>query len=111
LARKADHVLVDAPCSSIGTLARRPWLKWSLTPEKVHAFSMLQSQILARQAQWVKPGGQLVYATCSWLYQENRAVVDKFLGAHSDFSLKRDFQAEDELEESNGFYGAYFVRA
>lgn len=85
LAGKIDRVLVDAPCSGLGTLRRSPDLKWRQTPESVAAQAELQQRILASAARLVKPGGRLVYATCSLLPQENEAVAEAFSAGHPDF--------------------------
>ncbi len=85
LAGKADRVLVDAPCSGLGTLRRNPDLKWRQSPESVAELCDKQAAILAAAARLVKPGGRLVYATCSLLTEENDAVVDAFLAGHPDF--------------------------
>ncbi|MDI3509607.1 MAG: rRNA (cytosine967-C5)-methyltransferase [Betaproteobacteria bacterium] len=87
LAGKMDRVLVDAPCSGLGTLRRSPDLKWRQTPETVAAQAELQGRILASAARLVKPGGRLVYATCSLLPQENEAVAEAFTREHPDFEV------------------------
>lgn len=87
LAGKLDRVLVDAPCSGLGTLRRSPDLKWRQTPESVAAQAELQQRILASAARLVKPGGRLVYATCSLLMQENEQVAEAFSAGHSDFEI------------------------
>ena len=78
LAGKIDRVLVDAPCSGLGTLRRSPDLKWRQTPETVARFALGQAAILAGAARLTKPGGRLVYATCSLLRQENEAIAEAF---------------------------------
>lgn len=85
LAGKIDRVLVDAPCSGLGTLRRSPDLKWRQTPQTVAAQAVLQQAILASAARLLKPGGRLVYATCSLLRDENEAVAEAFTAAHPDF--------------------------
>lgn len=87
LAGKIDRVLVDAPCSGLGTLRRSPDLKWRQTPETVAAQARLQLAILTSAARLLKPGGRLVYATCSLLMEENEAVAEAFAQAHPDFSV------------------------
>lgn len=87
LAGKLDRVLVDAPCSGLGTLRRNPDLKWRQTPAAVAELNDKQASILAAAATLVRPGGRLVYATCSLLAEENDQVVDAFLAAHPDFEL------------------------
>ncbi len=86
LAGKLDRVLVDAPCSGLGTLRRNPDLKWRQTPESVAELTSKQASILNSAAALVKSGGRLVYATCSLLEEENEAVVSAFLAAHPEFS-------------------------
>ena len=83
LAGKIDRVLVDAPCSGLGTLRRNPDLKWRQSPAAVTEMSVRQAAILASAARLVKPGGRLVYATCSLLQQENEAVAQAFTAAHA----------------------------
>lgn len=82
---KMDRVLVDAPCSGLGTLRRSPDLKWRQPQAAVAGFAVQQGQILARAARLLRPGGRLVYATCSLLEQENEAVAAAFGAAHPDF--------------------------
>lgn len=82
-----DGVLVDAPCSCSGTWRRNPDARWSTDEQEIHEISKLQSEILTNAATGVKPGGTLVYATCSICELENTAVVEKFLVENSDFSL------------------------
>ena len=94
LAGKIDRVLVDAPCSGLGTLRRNPDLKWRQTPESVRELTLKQSSILTSAARLVKPGGVLLYATCSVLPEENEGVVTAFLEAHPEFALR---SARDEL--------------
>ncbi|AVP57146.1 RsmB/NOP family class I SAM-dependent RNA methyltransferase [Pulveribacter suum] len=86
LAGKMDRVLVDAPCSGLGTLRRSPDLKWRQTPAAVAELTRLQAAILASAARLVKPGGRLVYATCSLLPDENEAIAEAFGQAHADFA-------------------------
>jgi 16S rRNA (cytosine967-C5)-methyltransferase len=88
LAGKMDRVLVDAPCSGLGTLRRNPDLKWRQTPESVLELTTKQAAILASAARMVKSGGRLVYATCSLLPEENEAIVEGFLAGHPEFRLK-----------------------
>ena len=80
-----DGVLVDAPCSGSGTWRRSPHLKWTTTPAQIVEKARLQQTLLDKFAGYVRPGGRLVYATCSLSPQENARVVDAFLSAHSEF--------------------------
>ncbi|MDT8992347.1 RsmB/NOP family class I SAM-dependent RNA methyltransferase [Curvibacter sp. APW13] len=87
LAGKIDRVLVDAPCTGMGTLRRNPDLKWRQTLKGVEEMAELQGKILQSAARMVKSGGRLVYATCSVLPQENEAIAEAFSAANSDFVL------------------------
>jgi 16S rRNA (cytosine967-C5)-methyltransferase len=86
LKSKGDIVLIDAPCSGSGTIRRNPWFKWTISEKLVARYSGIQQKILSFNAQFVKPGGKLVYATCSFFRQENDDVVNAFLGAHPGFT-------------------------
>lgn len=88
LAGKIDRVLVDAPCSGLGTLRRNPDLKWRQSPQAVAELNQKQAAILASASRLVKPGGRLVYATCSFIRSENQDIVEGFLATHPDFILK-----------------------
>jgi 16S rRNA (cytosine967-C5)-methyltransferase len=86
LAGKFDRVLVDAPCSGLGTLRRNPELKWRQTTKDVAHLAAKQFAILEAAGRLVKPGGRLVYATCSVLAEENANVVARYLAATPDFA-------------------------
>jgi 16S rRNA (cytosine967-C5)-methyltransferase len=106
LAGKIDRVLVDAPCSGLGTLRRNPDVKWRQTPESLVELNAKQTSILAGAARLVKPGGRLVYATCSLLDEENDAIVEQFLAQHQDFELvpMNEVLAEQKIElEMQGY--------
>jgi len=85
LAGKLDRVLVDAPCSGFGTLRRNPELKWRYDEKAVSELAAKQGRILAAAGRLVKPGGRLVYATCSILQEENESVAAAFLAEHREF--------------------------
>ncbi|MBL0121330.1 MAG: RsmB/NOP family class I SAM-dependent RNA methyltransferase [Betaproteobacteria bacterium] len=87
LAGKIDRVLVDAPCTGLGTLRRNPDLKWRQTDQGVKELNVKQAAILKSASRLVKPGGRLVYATCSFLPDENEHIVTEFLTSHPDFKL------------------------
>ena len=87
LAGKIDRVLVDAPCSGLGTLRRNPELKWRQSPKDIDELVVKQRAILASAARLVKPGGRLVYATCSILPDENEAIVSAFLASAGGFRV------------------------
>jgi 16S rRNA (cytosine967-C5)-methyltransferase len=85
LAGKIDRVLVDAPCSGLGTLRRNPDLKWRQSPRSVEELGAKQAAILRAAAGLLKPGGRLVYATCSLLQEENEDIVSAFLAERAGF--------------------------
>jgi 16S rRNA (cytosine967-C5)-methyltransferase len=87
LAGKIDRVLVDAPCSGLGTLRRNPDLKWRQTPQGIEELQEKQYSILTAAAKLLKPGGRLVYATCSILQQENQEIIEAFLKENPHFEL------------------------
>jgi 16S rRNA (cytosine967-C5)-methyltransferase len=94
LAGKIDRVLIDAPCSGLGTLRRNPDLKWRQSPKSVAELQAKQAAILAGAARLLKPGGRLVYATCSLLAAENEFVADTFTAERdADFRLLPVVQA------------------
>lgn len=123
---KFDRVLVDAPCSGFGTLRRNPDLKWRHGAAAIGELAAKQRHILAAAARLVKPGGRLVYATCSILQEENEAVVDDFLRTRGEFgplSCKELLAAQripldtgerlrllPHLHGTDGFYAAAFVK-
>jgi len=127
LAGKAQRVLVDAPCSGIGTLRRNPDLKWRQHPEALAELGQLQERILNSAARCVAPGGRLVYATCSLLSEENEVQAERFLASHPDFerldaaeilgarceTLKLEgpyVQLRPDVHGTDGFFAAVFER-
>ena len=86
--RRFDIVLVDAPCSGLGTVRRMPMAKWRITPDTLDRHARKQRQVLEQYAPLVVKGGVLVYATCSIMPEENESVVHGFLSKHSEFSLE-----------------------
>lgn len=85
---KADRVLVDAPCSALGTIRRNPDVKWRRKPEDIRDLAALQGELLKRTARCLKPGGVLVYCTCTTEPEENLGVVGAFLEDHPEFELE-----------------------
>ena len=98
---KMDRVLVDAPCTGLGTLRRNPDLKWRQTPEAVAELKVKQAAILASAARLLKPGGRLVYATCSLLPAENEEIAQAFSAAHPNFKplLVKDLLTDFEVSQ------------
>lgn len=113
LEESADAVLLDVPCSGLGVLRRNPDAKWRLTPEEIARLQQLQSELLMSYSRMVKPGGRLVYATCSILPSENQAQVQKFLKSEkgAGWVLVRDFHHRPDVDGFDGFYAALLTRA
>ena len=107
LHQSADALLIDAPCTGVGVLKRNPDAKWKLTPEFLIAITQTQSEILKDYSSMVKPGGTLVYATCSILPQENQEQIKAFLKSDEgqDFSL----EAQETLLPSVTGYDGFFM--
>ncbi len=125
-----DRVLIDAPCSGMGTVRRNPMLKWQLTPKLLEKYNAKQYRILEQYADYVASDGVLLYSTCSILPQENEKIIAKFLKNHRDFSplalkpafdnynielpgLKDDdfqYQLLPSVIGSDGFYFAKLIR-
>ncbi len=112
LNKKADLVLVDAPCSGLGTLRRNPAIKWHLNPEKINKLCTLQASLLIKNAQLVKPNGTLIYATCSILPQENSNQIHQFLASPlgSQFNLEKETTFFTHTSFYDGFFIARMVR-
>lgn len=104
----ADRVLIDAPCSGLGVLSRNPDAKWKLQPEFLETIKMTQEQILNQYSRIVKPGGKMVYATCSVLPSENEVQVQKFLSTEEGkpFKLSKEQKILSSETGYDGFYMA-----
>lgn len=116
LAGKIDRVIVDAPCTGLGTLRRNPDLKWRQSPEAVAELAAKQAAILRSAARLLKPGGRLVYATCSVLPAENEAIAQGFTAELPEFrpvpvaGILRDAKVEAQGLTSGGEHGEEFLR-
>ncbi|MFM7339170.1 MAG: RsmB/NOP family class I SAM-dependent RNA methyltransferase, partial [Bacteroidota bacterium] len=86
-AQTCDGVLVDAPCTGMGTVRRSPNIKWNLKKKHVESIQRTQLEILTKASAYVKPGGVLVYATCSLMQEENEEIVKRFLMDNDAFAL------------------------
>jgi 16S rRNA (cytosine967-C5)-methyltransferase len=106
----ADRVLIDAPCSGIGVLRRNPDSKWKLEPEFVENIIKTQEEILENYSQLVKPGGKLVYATCSIFPSENEKQVHSFLKNHPEFIFEKEQKVSPAKSGFDGFYMALIKR-
>lgn len=123
---KFDRVLVDAPCTGLGTLRRNPDLKWRQTPEDLAELTGKQTSILNRAAKLTKAGGRLIYSTCSLLSDENEQIAEQFLASHPDFKLVNAAEILSQqqitldtgpylkllphLHQTDGFFAAVFEK-
>jgi 16S rRNA (cytosine967-C5)-methyltransferase len=112
LYEKADRVLIDAPCSGLGVLKRNPDSKWKLQPEFIHNIRRVQAEVLESYSRIVKPGGKLVYATCSILPSENQEQIKKFLSSDNgkNFTFVKDSKILASESGFDGFYMALLER-
>ena len=124
---KFDRVLVDAPCTGLGTLRRNPDLKWRQTPEDLAELTVKQANILERAAKLTKAGGRLIYSTCSLLREENEQIAEQFLAKHPEFKLLNAAEILSSqqialdtgdylkllphLHHTDGFFAAVFEKA
>ncbi len=110
---KADRVLIDAPCSGLGVLRRNPDAKWKMQPEFIERIKKTQTEILDTYSKMVKPGGKLVYATCSILPSENQEQVKKFLASENgkNFTFIKDNKILSHESGFDGFYMALLEKA
>ncbi len=108
LHEKADRVLIDAPCSGLGVLKRNPDSKWKLQPEFIDNIRKIQAEVLENYSKIVKPGGKLVYATCSVLPSENQEQIKHFLSTEigKEFTFVKD---QKVLASESGFDGFYMA--
>lgn len=106
----ADRVLIDAPCSGLGTLRRQPDLKWRLTAASLEKTRRLQQRLLDDYSSLLRPGGRLVYATCSILPSENEGQAAEFIDRHPDWQLEESLVISPALDGSDGLYAARMGR-
>lgn len=119
-----DRILIDAPCTGLGTLRRNPEIKWRTLPADAGKCSFLQKAILENAAHYLKRGGSLVYSTCTITREENEAVIDDFTSRHPDFICNRPpdeinsvlvddhgyFRSYPHRHGTDGFFGAVLAR-
>ena len=106
-----DKILVDPPCTGLGTLQSRPDLRWRARPEAVGELAALQARILGTAAQALAPGGALVYSVCTISRAEGDQVIDAFLREHRDFAAERRLQLLPHRDGTDGFFIARLRRA
>lgn len=115
-----DKIIVDAPCSGLGTLRRNPEIKWRSSPDDVTKFAAQQKAIMNNAALSLKKGGSLIYSTCTIMPEENEEVIDEFIAHHRNFICIRPpdtidsrfvsdrgyFQSYPHRHGTDGFFGA-----
>jgi 16S rRNA (cytosine967-C5)-methyltransferase len=121
-----DRVLLDAPCSALGTLRRNPEIRWRLAPADIEKCSQIQRRLLRSAADCVRPGGRLIYSVCAVTPEENEAVIEDLLNSRTDFSLIKPpiaggiphelidaagfFRTSPHRHGTDGFFAALFIR-
>jgi 16S rRNA (cytosine967-C5)-methyltransferase len=119
-----DRILIDAPCTGLGTLRRNPEIKWRTLPADAEKCSFLQKAILESAAAYLKKGGYLIYSTCTITREENEAVIEDFTNRHPDFICNRPpdeinsvliddggcFRSYPHRHRTDGFFGAVLVK-
>lgn len=113
LKNSADRLLIDAPCSGLGVLKRNPDAKWKMQPDFIDKIKQTQQELLQEYARMLKPGGKMVYATCSILPSENEAQIDAFLKSERGQDFKKEFDQTEYPSETgyDGFYRALLVKS
>lgn len=106
--RVFDRILIDAPCSGTGTLRRNPEIRWRISEPDIRELATQQKLFLKHAARVLKPGGQLVYSTCSVEPDENEDVIAAFLESHKDFQLQKTTRTWPHREGTDGFFIASF---
>jgi 16S rRNA (cytosine967-C5)-methyltransferase len=108
---KADRTLVDVPCSGLGAARRKPEVKYKEFDAAMEGLPRLQLDILRASAQYVKPGGVLVYSTCTIAKRENEEVVDAFLSGNNEFTKIDSIQLLPMSQENDGFFICKLIRS
>ena len=103
-----DWVLVDAPCSGSGTIRRNPDMKWKFDPEALAELVGMQKNIFEKALSYMKPGGKIVYATCSIFPEENEAQVEHFLNTYPIEIVGEPFKSLPQRNGMDGFFGCTF---
>jgi 16S rRNA (cytosine967-C5)-methyltransferase len=101
-----DLVLLDVPCTGTGTLRRNPGIKWLLTEQMLAELLAKQQVILEENARFVKPGGTLLYATCSLLKEEGEDQMKWFTGIHPEYTLEETLRTRPDIQGCDGFFVA-----
>lgn len=108
---KFDAILLDVPCSNTGVMRKRIDARWRMTPENITQVAEIQTKILNSAAACLKPGGRIVYSTCSIEHEENQEQIAKFLATHPNFELKQQTSVHPATHHSDGAFAALLVKA
>ncbi|MBF0120159.1 MAG: 16S rRNA (cytosine(967)-C(5))-methyltransferase RsmB [Desulfobacterales bacterium] len=109
--KKYDRILIDAPCSSIGTIRRNPDIKWKRSKEDLNIFQKKQIFFLSKLSSLLKPSGIIVYAVCSTEIEENQTVIDAFLKEHPEFKIdEKGYLTTSPINNMDGFFSAKLYR-
>ncbi|MDP2301522.1 MAG: methyltransferase domain-containing protein [Ignavibacteria bacterium] len=111
LKESADRLLLDVPCSGLGVLRRNPDAKWKMSIERINELKIVQQQILTNYQSMLKPGGMMVYSTCSILPSENQQQIEKFLLGNNNFSLIEEKIISPSKSGFDGFYIAVLKKS
>ena len=110
LMKRYDKILLDVPCSGLGVIRKKPDIKWTRKPEDILELQKIQMEILEKCSDYLKPGGRLVYSTCTILKQENEEQVEKFLKVHDNFKLIEQINLFPHTDGADGFFIAVLER-
>ena len=110
LMKRYDKILLDVPCSGLGVIRKKPDIKWTRKPEDIFELQKIQMEILEKCSDYLKPGGRLVYSTCTILKQENEEQVEKFLKVHDNFKLIEQINLFPHTDGADGFFIAVLER-
>jgi 16S rRNA (cytosine967-C5)-methyltransferase len=105
-----DLVLLDVPCTGTGTLRRNPGIKWVLTEKMLKELIDKQYSILVENARFVKPGGRILYATCSILKEEGEGQVERFTKEHPEFECEEIMRTRPDSEGCDAFFASRLLR-
>lgn len=110
LMKRYDKILLDVPCSGLGVIRKKPDIKWTRKPEDIAELQKIQMEILEKCSDYLKPGGRMVYSTCTVLKQENEEQVEKFLRIHDNFKLIEQINLFPHTDGADGFFIAVLER-
>ena len=99
-----DRVLLDVPCSGLGVIRKKPDIKWQRQPEDMEELVPIQEKILNTCSEYVRPGGTLLYSTCTVLKQENEEQIEKFVAKHSEYSVEEKINLYPNVDGTDGFF-------